>query len=105
SAFRQLPSGGVPAASRRDGRIRWITPLQRWRNPEKRTDPVEWSGPVLVSERLVLVSSRGDAVMVSPATGEVLGTLSIPGGALIAPVVANETVYLLTDNASLTALK
>ena len=95
----------VLAVSRRDGRIRWITPLQRWRNPEKRTDPVEWSGPVLVSERLVLVSSRGDAVMVSPATGEVLGTLSIPGGALIAPVVANETVYLLTDNASLTALK
>lgn len=95
----------VIAISRRDGRIRWITPLQRWRNPEKRTDPVEWSGPVLVSERLVLVSSRGESVMISATTGEVLGNLSIPSGALIAPVVANETVYVLTDNARLTALK
>ncbi|MFN4355734.1 PQQ-binding-like beta-propeller repeat protein [Parvibaculum sp.] len=95
----------VIAVSRRDGRIRWITPLQRWRNPDKRTDPVEWSGPVLVSERLVLVSSRGDSVMISAPTGEVLGNLAIPSGALVAPVVANETVYVLTDNARLTALK
>ncbi len=95
----------VIAISRRDGRIRWITPLQRWENPDKRTDPVEWSGPVLVSERLVLVSSRGEAVMISATTGEALGNLSIPADALIAPVVANETVYVLTDNARLTALK
>jgi outer membrane protein assembly factor BamB len=95
----------VVAISRRDGRIRWITPLQRWRNPDKRTEPVQWSGPVLVSERLVLVSSRGEAVMLSAANGEVLGNLSIPAEALIAPVVANETVYVLTDNARLTALK
>jgi outer membrane protein assembly factor BamB len=58
-----------------------------------------------VSERLVLVSSRGEAVMLSAANGEVLGNLSIPAEALIAPVVANETVYVLTDNARLTALK
>ena len=103
--FLVTSSQEVLAISRRDGRIRWITPLQRWRNPERRSDPVEWSGPVLVSERLVLVSSRGEAVMLSPETGEVLGNLSIPGPSMIAPVVANETVYVLTDDARLTALK
>jgi outer membrane protein assembly factor BamB len=103
--FLVTSSQEVLAISRRDGRIRWITPLQRWRNPERRSDPVEWSGPILVSERLVLVSSRGEAVMLSPETGEVLGNLSIPGPSMIAPVVANETVYVLTDDARLTALK
>lgn len=63
--FLVTSSQEVLAISRRDGRIRWITPLQRWRNPERRSDPVEWSGPILVSERLVLVSSRGEAVMLA----------------------------------------
>lgn len=95
----------VAAVSRRDGRIRWITPLPRWEDPDDREGPIEWSGPVLVSDRLVLVSSIGDAVSVSPYTGEVLGSIDLPDGALIAPVVANETLYILTDDAQLIALK
>ena len=35
------------AVSRRDGRIRWITPMPRWEDPEDREDPIVWSGPVL----------------------------------------------------------
>lgn len=95
----------VLAVSRRDGRIRWITPLPRWEDPEDREDPIEWSGPVLVSDRLVLVSSTGDAVSVSPYSGEVLGRIDLPDSVLIAPVVANETLYILTDDAQLIALK
>lgn len=95
----------VVAVSRRDGRIRWLTPLPRWEDPEDREDPIEWSGPVLVSDRLVLVSSTGDAVSVSPYTGEVLGRIDLPDGVLIAPVVAKETLYILTDDAQLIALK
>ncbi len=95
----------VLAVSRRDGRIRWITPLPRWEDPEDKEDPIEWSGPVLASDRLVLVSSTGDAVSVSPYTGEVLGRIDLPDGALIAPVVAKETLYILTDDAQLIALK
>ncbi|ABS65092.1 Pyrrolo-quinoline quinone [Parvibaculum lavamentivorans DS-1] len=95
----------VLAISRRDGRIRWITPLPRFEDPEDREGPIEWSGPVLVSDRLVLVSSEGDAVSISPYTGEMLGRIDLPRGTLIAPVVANETLYILTRNAELVALK
>ena len=93
------------ALSRRDGRIRWITQMPRWENPEDKDGPIVWSGPVLVSDRLVLVSSTGDAASVSPYTGEVLGRIDLPDGALIAPVVADETLYVLTDDAALLALK
>lgn len=103
--FLVTTSQEVLAISRRDGRIRWITPLPRYEKPKDRTKPIEWSGPVLVSDRLVLVSSIGDAVSVSPYTGEILGRIDLPGGALIAPVVARETLYILTNDAELVALK
>ena len=41
----------------------------------------------------------------NPATGEVLGQVDIPDKAFIAPVVADNMVYILTDDGTLTALK
>src|SRR5690606_1454842 len=95
----------VLAISGRDGRIRWISPLPRWKDPEDREGPIEWSGPVLISEKLVLVPSRGEGILLSPLTGEVTGNFSLPDGALIAPVVAKETLCVRTNDARLAALE
>ena len=95
----------VAALSLKDGRIRWITKLQKFRNEEARKDPIQWSGPVLAGDRLVLTSSLGDAVSVSPYTGEVLGKIELSGGVYIAPIVAQETLYIVTDSAELIALR
>lgn len=92
--------------TRKEGRVKWIHQLPRWKDPGDNTsDPVVWSGPVLVSDRLVLVSSDGHAESLSPYTGALLGRVEIPGGAYIAPVVANDTLYLLTNDATLVALR
>jgi hypothetical protein len=64
-----------------------------------------WSGPVLVSNRLIMVSSDGFAESISPYTGGMLGRIEIPSGAYIAPVVANDTIYILTNEAELVALR
>ncbi|MDO8422662.1 MAG: PQQ-binding-like beta-propeller repeat protein [Parvibaculum sp.] len=95
----------VVGMSRRDGRIRWLTKLTRWEDEEDKTDPVEWSGPLLVSDKLILVSTTGEAVTLSALTGEVLGTTDLPGNSLIAPIVADGIVYILTDNGTLLALR
>ena len=50
------------ALSREDGRIRWVTGLPRYRRPDTREGPITWGGPVLGSDRLIIVSSTGDAV-------------------------------------------
>ena len=90
---------------RADGRIRWIQQLAAYENQEARKGAIAWSGPVLVSDRLLILSSEGYALSVSPYTGEVLGQVDIPDKAFIAPVVADNTVYILTDDGTLTALK
>lgn len=95
----------VLCVERADGRVRWSTQLDAYSDPESRRGPIAWAGPVLVSDRLIAVSSAGYAVSISPYTGEVLGKVDTPDKAFIAPIVANNTVYLLTDDAQLTALK
>lgn len=95
----------IMCVTRADGRVRWISQLDAFRNPDSRSGPISWSGPVLVSDRLLAVSSEGYAVSVSPYTGEVLGRVDIPDKAFIAPIVAGDMVYVLTDNGELNALK
>jgi len=90
---------------RKDGKIKWIHQLPRWQDQQNKDDPIVWTGPVLISNRLVVVSSNGRAYSISPYTGELLGRTEIPDGAYIPPVVANGTLYLLTNSAQLIALR
>ena len=91
--------------SRKDGRIRWITRLPQFKDPKDRDDPIEWSGPVLAGDRLIVVSSRARAYSISPYTGDVLGQIEMPDGTFIPPIVANEMVFVLTDEAELIAMR
>lgn len=103
--FLVTTSAEVIALSRRDGRIKWVTQVDRFEDPEDRRGAISWAGPVLVGDRLLLASSAGDALAISPYNGEILGQVEIPEGAFIAPSVANKTVYVLTDTAELLALR
>jgi len=54
---------------------------------------------------LILLSSDGFAEAISPYNGQLLGRVEIPGGTSIAPVVANDTLYIYTNDAQLVALR
>lgn len=93
------------ALTRRGGRIRWVTALPRWDDPEDRTGPIVWSGPVLAGGAVIAVSSEGDAVLLSPEDGQPIGEFELPGGTEIRPVVADGTLYVLTQDAELVAYR
>ena len=79
--------------------------LPRYEKPKKRDRPIFWSGPILVSDRLLVVGSHGEALSISPYTGRVLGRIALPGGVKISPVAAGDTVYVLTNDGDLVALR
>jgi outer membrane protein assembly factor BamB len=91
--------------TRSDGHVRWVRDLPRFEDQEKQRDPIRWSGPVLAGDRLIVVSSNGRAFSVSPYTGEALGTSEFPDGVYVSPVVADKTLYVVTDEADLIALR
>ena len=89
----------------RDGRVRWVRALPRWGDEKRKKDPITWAGPVLVGDRLILSGSNESALSVSPYSGDLLGSIELPDGVLIAPVVANRTLYFLTDSGDLIAYR
>jgi len=91
--------------TRADGRVRWALALPQWDNPEKKKDPIFWSGPVLAGDRLIVISSEGEGVSVSPYNGDALGRANFPDGVFINPAVADKTLYVLTDEADLIAMR
>jgi outer membrane protein assembly factor BamB len=96
----------VAAVSAADGRITWVTDLPRWEDEEKSKGAIYWTGPVLAGDRLI-VGCRGgeqEAFAISPYTGKIIGRQPLPGNAALAPVVADNKVFTLTDDATLMAL-
>lgn len=89
---------------RDDGRVRWLTPLRRYRNEEKKRDPINWGAPVLAGGRLILPGSHGRLAEIDPAEGTEIGLVRISGGATLQPAVAGGTLYLLADDGTLIAL-
>lgn len=91
--------------TRTGGLIRWVTQLPQFKDERDREDPIIWSGPVLAGDRLLVGSTQEEIWSVSPYSGKVLGRIKIEGPILISPVVAAETVYVLTDEADLIAFR
>jgi outer membrane protein assembly factor BamB len=93
------------AVTRDQGRVRWVRNLDRWEDPEDREDPISWVGPVLAGDRLIVASSTGAALTVSPYDGEILGSTQLPGPVSVPPSVANGVLYFVTDGGELAALR
>jgi len=91
--------------ARNDGKVRWIRPLPRWGDAKKKENPIEWAGPVLGGDRLIVVSSDGKMMSVSAETGEPIDTQSIADAAHVAPAIAGNTLYIVTDDATLAAYR
>ncbi len=97
-------SADVAALSRDDGKVKWVTPLTQYVDVNRRK-PILWAGPVLASDRLLVGGSTGELLALSPYTGELLGKLDMRAPVRLGPVVANRTIYVLTDTGRLVALR
>lgn len=95
----------VAAVTARDGRIRWITPIGLYEDPEDREGRINWSGPVLAGDRLIISGSNGVALSLSPYTGDIIGEQEMPDAVSLPPAVADGTLYFLTDEARLVAYR
>jgi outer membrane protein assembly factor BamB len=87
------------------GKILWMVPLPKYKNPEKKKDHITWAGPVLAGNRLLITGTNGQLLSLSPETGKTLDTFETGHTILLSPVVANGIVYILQDGGSLIAVQ
>jgi outer membrane protein assembly factor BamB len=90
---------------RNDGRIRWLRALPRFQDEEKRRDPIIWGGPVVAGGRLLITGNHGKMLELSVADGEPISRLELPGPTLLAPAIFGGNLYLLTEDATLVAIR
>lgn len=83
----------------------WATPLREFRDQDDREDPIGYGGPVLAGGRLIVTSALGEVLTFDPLSGEPVQTLNVSDVAPLGPVVANGTVYVVTEGGSLVALR
>ncbi|HVF37521.1 MAG TPA: PQQ-binding-like beta-propeller repeat protein [Sphingomicrobium sp.] len=93
------------AISRANGKIKWINQLPRWRDVKDKKGPISYVGPVLAGDRLIVAGSNGALINVSPTDGAFQSQVDIKDGISFQPVVANQTLYLLTDSGRLIAYR
>ena len=85
----------------------WGVPLGRYLDTRerRRAEVVAHFGPVLAGGRLRVASSDGRLRSFDPATGALLSETALPSGAASHPVVVGRTLYVLTRDGRLHALR
>jgi outer membrane protein assembly factor BamB len=83
----------------------WVTDLPQYKNEKKKKKRISYSGPLLASGRILIVSSYGELLAFDPQTGEQIASLDIKDTTYIEPIAVQGKVFLLTDEAKLVAIQ
>jgi outer membrane protein assembly factor BamB len=87
-----------------DGKLAWVRELPEFKDGNKE-QRIVWTGPLVASDRLVLASSEGDVIALSPQDGKTVNELKLGQSVFIEPIAADGKIFVLTDQASLVAIK
>ena len=101
--FVVTDTGQLMCISRANGHIRWLSQLRRYRDQDDKKGPVFWTGPILAGERLILADSIGELVNVSVKDGSVLSIAKTGEDLTLAPIVADNTLFILSNDGRLSA--
>ncbi|MGZ5985241.1 MAG: outer membrane protein assembly factor BamB family protein [Caulobacteraceae bacterium] len=110
-------TGQLVCVARDSGQVYWVQDLNaaapvntlttrgRRRKPPKAPKKAYWSGPVLASNRLIMVSSNGDMQARDPKTGDLQRTIRLGAPAMQTPIAAGNMLYIVTEKAELIAIR
>tara|TARA_A100001015_G_scaffold111028_1_gene123242 strand:- start:421 stop:1695 length:1275 start_codon:yes stop_codon:yes gene_type:complete len=83
------------------GGILWSAQLKT----KNEDDIITWYGPLLVQNKLILASSEGAIISISPFTGGLLGVIKTKHVFKTHPILANKTIFFLSKDGNLVALE
>ena len=97
--------GQVACLTANDGSVIWATQLPRFENENKRRGRISYAGPILASNRVIVASSEGDLIALSPQTGEEIDRLDLRDPVFIEPIAGGDKLIILTDDGRLIAVQ
>ncbi len=93
--------------SARDGQRLWgqELPFFTKKKPRRQNEIFAHHGPIIAGGRLIVASNDGQMRFFNPQSGQLLGTMPLPGGATTNPVVAGNTLYVISTKGQLLAFR
>ncbi len=107
SVFMVTDRNELVRLSTEDGTRIWghELPLFADRKPKRQAEIVGHFGPILAGGQLILASGDGQLRFFDPASGQLTGARNLPGGATSNPVVAGNTLYVVSKKGKLLAFR
>ena len=103
-------AGELICVARDSGQVYWIRNLNATipgnaKRAAKKKFKAVWSGPMLASNRVLVLNDRGEALALDSKTGAVQTSLKLGAPAFQSPIAVNGTVYVLTNTGDLIAIR
>ena len=92
------------ALNSNNGSIIWINELESYKGNNKK-DTIQWSGPIMASGKLIVTGSHGNILQINANNGEILQTIKTKKKIQLSPIIANDTLYILSKNGTLLAYR
>ena len=100
AVFVLTAANELVALLKRDGAVRWVTPLGTKNQRDQDTTPPLY-GPVLAANALLVVAGDGRLMAFRPEDGKRLNDYDIASGIVTNPIIAGGALYLMDQGATL----
>ena len=90
-------NGKLMSIDKISGKLLWAVQLKS----KKGDTEISWSGPLLSSYKLLVVSSEGSLLSLSPFTGKTLSKIKLKESFISGPIQVNKKIYLISKEGSL----
>jgi len=97
--------GQVVCMAVNNGAVIWATQLQRFGNERKKSGRITYAGPIVASNQIIVASSKGELVALSPQTGEETARLKLGAPVFLEPIAVGDKLIILTDEGRLIAVR
>ena len=84
-----------------DGTIVWTVQLKN----QSKKKSLNWVGPLLTSNQVIIASSEGVILSISPFNGMILGQINTDNDFITNPILSNKSIFFTTKKGKLLALE
>ncbi len=105
SLFIVTTDSEMVCLNRDSGQVKWVTHLPHYKDEAGSTGKIVWQGPLLIENRLIVTGSNQEMITLQAEDGKILSQQSLPDSTSVPPIVAQETLYLLTDGGNIVAMR
>jgi len=90
-------TGKLMCLEKESGKLTWAVQLKMKKNKKE----IAWYGPLLSTNKLILISSDGLVLSLSPFTGKILSKINFDENFLTNPIQVKEKIYLISKQGTL----